>query len=115
MSDGPEKKPESPLVITMTTEEFGQVCRRVHKFLLDRADKAKLKRDDKPTKRSNENYAEAAKDVFAFVHIMEMVEEMTQEINDLRAMVSAMDVEEADEDPLSVPEMFTTRKKRYLN
>ncbi len=115
MSDGPEKKPEGPLVITMTTEEFGQVCRRVHKFLLDRADKNKNKRDTKPTKRSTENAVEAAKDVFAFVHLMEMVEEMTQEIYDLRQMVSAVDEDDEDEPGLSFSNILSKPKKHYMN
>lgn len=119
MSDGHAKKPgaEAPLVITMTTEEFGEVCRRIHKFLLDRADKTKAKRDARPTKRANENHIETAKDVFAFVHLMQMVEEMTQEIHDLRSMVSSMaDGDEGEESEFTtLPEMFTTRKKHYLN
>lgn len=85
-------------------------------MLLDRADKSKQKRDTKPTKRSNENYAESAKDVFAFVHLMEMVEEMTQEIYDLRQMVSAMNEGEEDDAPeFSFPTLGGSSKKRYLN
>jgi hypothetical protein len=93
------------------------VCQRVHAFLLNRAEKAKVKRDKEPTEKSDEKHLEAAKDVFVFVHLMELVESMTQEILDLRQIIGSIgeDIEDSSGPLDHTPEMFSSPKKTFLN
>ena len=113
MSSGPKKSsPETPVYISMDHEEFGDVCRRVHEMLLSRAEKAKNRRDVRPTSRSEKNHIEAAKDAFAFSHMMELVEAMSEEISNLREIViTSGEMRESSE----TPEMFSGPKKKFLN
>lgn len=129
MSDGRKKKEQDfvgPNVVTLDQEEFNRVCKKVHAFLLDRAEKAREKKENRPTKRSMQNHIEASKEVFVFVHLIELVENMTEEIADLRSIISQMNGEEGtieevvgtddSPSPLSdVPEMFSTNKKQFIN
>jgi hypothetical protein len=99
----------------MSTEEFGDVCQRVHNLLRERADHAKEKRDRKPSARSKDVYVETSKDVFVFVHLMELVEHMTNEIGDLRQIIASMGYEE-DDGPSQVGSFsFGESGKKYLN
>lgn len=111
MSNGPNKSEEMQL-ITMDPEEFNQVLKRLHEFLLKRAEKAKEKKSLKPSHRAEVSHIEAAKDVFVLVHMIELVEHMSGEISELRAILSAMGADEVDS---PVPEMFSSKKTGYLN
>lgn len=98
-------------VVTLSTDEFGEICQRLHKFLLDRAEDAQDRCTNRPTKRNKENQVELAKDVFVFVHLMELVESMTEEIMHHRQHAAY----EAAEIVPDAPEMFTAQKKEYMN
>jgi hypothetical protein len=123
MSAGQKKKETDitgPNVVTMDQNEFNKVCKRVHAMLLSRAEKARGKKEKKPTKKSAETHIETSKDVFVFVHLLELVENMTEEISDLRNIISQVaGDEDFEEEPKNVtkgwPEMFSTNKKRYVN
>lgn len=110
-----------PHVVTLDQEEFNKVCKRVHSLLMSRADKAREKKENRPSKKSTVNHIEASKEVFVFVHLLELVENMTEEISDLRAIISqvtGVEEDEQEERPnptKNVPEMFTMNKKNYLN
>lgn len=120
MSDGP-KKLDEPVVVTMTTEEFGEVCQRVHTFLIKRAERARQRREYRTNPKTREDQVETAKDVFAFVHLMEMVDHMSEEIANLRQIIAGAGIEEADPDEFAgaqeevLPEMFAGPRKQYLN
>ena len=112
MSDGPKSKPEELRLITLDPEEFNSVVHRVHELLSGRVDKAKASKDAKPTRRREGKHIEAAKDLFVFVHMMELIEHMSSEIADLRDTLTAVGVhEEGDE----IPEMFAAKKTPFLN
>jgi len=122
MSDGRKKKEEEltgPHVVTMDDAEFNKVCRRVHSFLMSRAERAREKKEKKPTKKSAQNHIEASKEVFVFVHLLELVENMTEEISELRSIIASAGFEEELEETKNVtqgwPEMFSSNKKRYIN
>jgi hypothetical protein len=102
---------EPASVVSLSTEEFGQICQRVHKHLLDRAEDAHEKCKKHPTDRSRDVQVETAKDVFVFVHLMELVEGMTKEILEHRQRLA----ENMVDDPSEIPELFSTAKKEYLN
>lgn len=112
MSDGPKSKPEELRLITLDPEEFNSVVRRVHEMLSGRVDKAKASKDAKPTRRREGKHVEAAKDLFVFVHMMELIEHMSSEIADLREAMVALGVH-ADED--EIPEMYSAKKTPYMN
>jgi len=103
-----------PNVVTLDQEEFNEVCKRVHSFLLSRAEKAKKKCDAKPTKRSSSMHVEASKEVFVFVHLLELVENMTEEISDLRSIISNVSGPDED-DTVATPQIFAQSRKRFLN
>jgi hypothetical protein len=119
MSGGRKKKQEQrdfsgPNVVTLDQEEFNAVCKRVHSFLLSRAEKAKKKCDVKPTKRSSALHIEASKEVFVFIHLLELVESMTEEISDLRTIISNVQSDDSD-DSTPTPQIFSQNRKRFLN
>jgi uracil phosphoribosyltransferase len=120
MSSGRKKKEVAelgPNVVTLDQDEFNKVCKRVHKMLMTRVEKAHEKNQTKPTTKTLENHIETSKDVFVFVHLMELVESMAEEIADLRSIVASVGaIEEMEENPTrTVPEMFATSKKKFLN
>lgn len=117
MSSGQEK----PLkLITLDPDEFNRVVKRVHEFLLKRADKAATKWREQPSEKNEEKCEETAKDVFALVHMLELIEHMTGEISDLRSMLEDanehIEMHHSSDDTLDgVPEMFSIKKTDYLN
>lgn len=113
MSGGQNKK--EPQLVTVTTEEFGEICQRVHKFLLDRADEAKGRRDKRATKKNVEDHLEFSKDVFAFVHLMELVDNMTTEIQELRDIINAIGMDADPDGDEDLPELYSAPKKQFLN
>lgn len=113
MSNGHEK-PQEKVIITMDPEEFNEVVKRVHSFLLNRVEKAKEKKDAKPSERSSEKHIEAAKDVFVFVHMMQLIEQMSEEISDLRDIIESVGNQEQRSNVSSF-ETFSTPKKTYWN
>jgi hypothetical protein len=119
MSDGQKKgiKDATELnVVTLDQDEFNKVCRRVHFMLMSRAEKAREKKEKRPTKRSNQNYIEASKEIFVFVHLMELVESMAEEITDLRSILSVMSERDGSRaGQLQVPDVFFSNKKHYPN
>lgn len=123
MSMSAKKKSEDekgPHVVTLDQDEFNKVCKRVHSLLMTRVEKAREKKDKQPTKKATNNHIEASKEVFVFVHLLELVENMTEEISDLRAIISQVTGDDDDETPTrnvttTVPEMFSMKKKTYLN
>jgi hypothetical protein len=118
MSNGQEKTEEMKLV-TLDPEEFDAVVKRVHVLLLHRLHRAKIKKDNKPSERSDENHIESAKDVFVFVHMLDLIEHMSAEISDLRDLVTSMGGDiNAPRDPeegLGFPELFTGSRTKYKN
>lgn len=85
---------------------------------MSRVEKARAKKERSPTKRSAENHIEASKEVFVFVHLLELVENMTAEISDLRSVISQVTGDEDEDRPNPTrgwPEMFTSKKKNYVN
>jgi hypothetical protein len=104
MSDG--HKIEDDLVITMTTEEFGQICKDVHKMFIDKCDEAKNKNKDHPTKKTKNEYVRCAKEAFVFSHLLELVDSMSNELND-----SEQDEEYYD----GLESIYCSSKKQYLN
>ncbi len=113
MPSGPENKPEEKQMVVLSPEEFNAVVKRVHEFLLFRTEKARAKKEAKPSDRAESKHLEAAKDVFVFVHMLELIEHMAAEIADLRGMLAAMGVENQE---VELPEMFAVAKKTgYLN
>lgn len=118
MSGGRKKKQDDivgPNVVTLDQEEFNEVCKRVHAFLLNRAEKARERKEKKPSRRSLKNHIETSKEVFVFVHLLELVENMTEEITDLRGIITSVSPDDEEPTARNVPELFTTNKKRYLN
>jgi len=123
MANGNKKKEvdiKGPNVVTLDQEEFNKVCKRVHSMLMARVDKAREKKEKKPSTRSAKNHIEASKEVFVFVHLLELVENMTEEISDLRNLVSSVTGGDDDEDDDTSavsgwPEMFASNRKKYLN
>lgn len=113
---------KGPHVVTLDQEEFNKVCKRVHSLLMTRVEKAREKKEKQPTKKATHNHIEASKEVFVFVHLLELVENMTEEISDLRAIISQVAGEDDDDDETprrnvttTTPEMFSMKKKTYLN
>lgn len=99
--------------MTLDQEEFNSVVKRVHEMLLVRAEKANDRKKTRPTPRSISKHVEAAKDVYVFIHMMELIEHMSHEISDLREMLSAIgDVEDED---TRMSDIFSAKKKNYIN
>jgi hypothetical protein len=100
-------------VVTVDQDEFNEVLKRVHQMLISRAEKARDKNIAHPTERNDEKRIEAIKDVYALVHMMELVEHMSEEITDLREL---MHLEESDENVTTeTPEMFSQSKTKFMN
>ncbi len=116
MSDGPKNKPPEELkIVTVDPEEFNEIVKRVHEMLSNRMDRAKEKKEMRPTKRSYKNHVEAAKDVYVFAHMIQLIEHMSHEISDLREMLSTVG-DFVDEGPnADMPNMFSSKKTSYLN
>jgi len=117
MSSGPRKKEQAETTfITMNSEEFKAVCKRLNVLLTARVEKAWEKKQRRPTKRADKNHVEASKEAFCFIHLMDLVEHMSREIHGLRTeieLISEMDADEVGEvnfSPVSEP-----RRKKYLN
>ena len=113
MSRG-RKKTTSQVLVTVTTEEFGEICQRVHRHLLDRAEDAQHQRDQRATKRAIEKQVDTAKDLFVFTHLMSLVDSMTDEIAELRSIIEGMGAEFPEEEDV-LPEMYSTPKKQFVN
>jgi hypothetical protein len=113
MSDGRKNKPDEMKLITVDPEEFNDIVKRVHGLLVNRVEKAKDRKDAKPTKRADKNHVEAAKDAFVFVHMMELIEHMSSEISDLREIIAGLG--EAQQEGLDLPDMFSPKKTHFLN
>lgn len=111
MSNGHENKQEEVTLVSLDPEEFDQVVKRVHNFLLKRVTKAKEKKDAKPSERAADKHVEAAKDVFVFVHMIELIEHMSERIAELQGIIAG----EGPTTNLEVPEMFSLKKGSYLN
>ena len=116
MSDGPKSKPpEEMKIVTVDPEEFNEIVKRVHEMLSNRMEKAREKKDMRPTKRSYKNHVEAAKDVYVFAHMIQLIEHMSHEISDLRDMLSVSGDFEDDGPSAVIPDMFSAKKTNYLN
>lgn len=108
-------KKEGTVLVTLDPEEFNDVVKRVHTFLLNRAERAKEKKEIQPSERAQSKHIEAAKDVFVFVHMMELIENMSEEISDLRDILAASGGLEEENSVVSSFNMFSTNKKHYVN
>jgi hypothetical protein len=108
-----------PEIVRVSTEEFMEICHRVHDLLMARTDRAKKKSDARPSAQNHDKYIENSKEVFVFVHLMELVENMTAEIGDLRQIIAGMGEGPADhqnERPRAMSSVVSsTPKKTYLN
>lgn len=119
MSDGPKKNgsPEAePTYITMDPEEFSEVCKRLNQMLATRVERAWRKKSSRPSTRAQRNHVEAAKDAFAFIHLLDLVEHMSHEIFELRqevGLINEVDQMEEEENPSQV--FSVPVKKKYLN
>jgi hypothetical protein len=114
MSSGPNKKPPAETTfITMDSEEFNKVCKRLNQMLTARVQKAWDKKQRKPTQKSSDNHIEASKEAFAFIHLMDLVEHMSSEIHDLRLEVAAIGA--MDDDDFEFSPMDEPQRKKYLN
>ena len=114
MSDGHGKKePEvETTYITIDPEEFNRVCKRLNQMLSARVDKAWEKKHRRPTRKMIENHIEATKDAFAFVHLLDLVEQMSQEIYELRSELSVLD---QTDDEVSTVSWSKPVKKQFMN
>jgi len=117
MSSGPRKKEQAETTfITMNSEEFKEVCKRLNVLLTARVEKAWEKKQRRPSEKASKSHVEASKEAFAFIHLMDLVKHMSEEIHGLRMevqMIGEMDDDDSGEmdfSPVSEP-----RKKRYLN
>ena len=108
MSDGHEKKQIEAVYVTLDPEEFNRVCQRVNELLLARVERAYEKKCKRPTEKAEENYIEASKDAFAFYHLTELIEHMSDEIFALR--------EELGDEPEDIEDIVAAPKgKVYFN
>lgn len=99
----------------MDPEEFNDVVKRVHTFLIHRVEKAKEKRVEKPSPKSERQHVEATKDAFVFVHMMQLIEQMSEEISDLRDILDSISDSGERKSPVSSFEMFSKPKKFFPN
>jgi hypothetical protein len=79
-------------------------------MLVKRADRAKARKDACSTKRSASRYIEASKDLFVFVHMIELIDHMSGEIGELRETISMLGVDEDD-----APQMFAGSRTNLPN
>lgn len=117
MSDGPKKNdlPEDTVYITMDPEEFSEVCKRLNQMLSSRVERAWQKKSKKPSSKATKNHVEAAKDAFAFIHLMDLVEHMSQEIFELRQEVQVLSETDDLDDDVPAQIFAPPSKKSYLN
>ena len=118
MSGGRSRKePEfsGPNVVTLDQEEFNRVCKKVHSHLMERVGRARLRKERNPGIAAERNFIELSKQVFVFVHLLELVDSMAEEISDLRSAISHISADEEHGSPVSGPEMFSLAKKRFMN
>ncbi len=115
MSDGHKSsssEKESRL-ITLSPEEFGQVVRRVHDFLVHRAERARTRKGSHPSERAAARHVEASKDAFVFVHMMELIEHLSNEIVGLRQALAVVgEVRASGSGP---PALFSSKKTDLPN
>jgi len=109
MSSGHELKEKK--LITVDPEEFNEIVKRIHGLLLSRSEKAKDKKEMRPTRRSMSNHVEAAKDAFVFSHMIELIEHMSSEISNLRDMMSNF----GDMSGPDLPDVFSPKKTNFPN
>ena len=95
--------------VTLDADEFNRVCKRVHGLLTMRADKAWDKHQNSPNEKTSDKHIEASKDAFAFIHLLELVEHMTEEIHNLRMYAAA------EEGPEILNQLGEAPSKRYMN
>ena len=115
MSDGHKKSDMEPTYITMDPDEFNRVCKRLHEMLSSRVQDAWDRKDKRPTSRMINNHIEACKDAYAFIHLIDLVEHMSQEIYELRTELEDLGLEDDSEydDP---PQMWIgSQPKKFLN
>lgn len=98
--------------MTIDSEEFGSVLKRVHGMLLDRVEAAKQARDLYGGEEREREHVEAAKDVFVLVHMIELVQHLSEETGELRDVIAAMGVGEQGN---GMPALFASRKTDFLN
>ena len=118
MSSGRGSK--SDRMIVLQPEEFNDAMRRVHGLLVKRAESARERAEEHPSVRSERRDDEASKDAAAFVHMMHLIQQMTEEVEGLREVLEGVrsgEVESITSDRVSAwgPEMFSTDKKGYVN
>jgi hypothetical protein len=115
MPDGNRKiEPEmEPTYITIDPEEFNEVCKRLNKMLHSRLERAWQKKSRRPSSRTVKNHVEAAKEAFAFIHLLDLIEHMSQEIYELRQEVGAGDEFEEETEGMGV--FSNSPKKNYMN
>jgi len=118
MSDGPKKNdiPAETTYITMDPEEFNEVCKRLNQMLTSRVEKAWQKTSKTPSSKAVQAHVEAAKEAFAFIHLLDLVEHMSEEIFELRQEVDALTGDENFDDDDPPPQAFSgPSRKHYLN
>lgn len=106
-----------PTFITMDPEEFNRVCKRLNEMLTSRVEKAWEKKSRRPTKKMVSNHIEATKDAFAFIHLLDLVEHMSEEIYHLRMELQTLG-QEAMEEEDTQPNWLAppgSKKKSYMN
>jgi hypothetical protein len=115
MPDGNKKNAPETTYITMDPEEFNEVCKRLNQLLSSRVEKAWEKKSRRPSKRSADNHIEAAKEAFAFIHLLDLVEHMSNEIYELRQEVDTLSEMDEDDDTPPSQVFSGPQRKQYLN
>lgn len=110
MMSGRKEKQAEPVMITLDPEEFNAVAKRLHQRLQDQLQEAKQRRDKRATKQAVSEHVEAAKELFVLVHMMELIEHLTEQLAALRD-----DVESASEPDSDMPELFAPKRTDYMN
>lgn len=110
MSGGRKEKRQETLMITLDPEEFNEVTKRLHQKLQDQLQEAKERRDKRATKQAVSDHVEAAKELFVLVHMMELIDHLTEEVATMRE-----NIEKAAELDPDMPELFAPKRTDYLN
>lgn len=97
--------------VTLSVEEFNEVIHRVHHILGNRVERAWRKRCTAKTDRNVKSHVEASKDAFAFMHVLSLIDSMTEEIHMLRVHIEQLSDE--DESPRFPPK--STKDGGYIN
>ena len=113
MSNAPKKNVEETTFVTLNAEEFSRVCKRVNGMLTARVQRAWEKKRKQHSDKAASNHIEASKDAFAFIHLMDLVEHMSEEIHDLRMELAASDCNCDDDDRMAI--VGDAKKRSYLN